>query len=86
MTVDRIVVSAHPELVEGWAGAIPAHPAFPAAIAILQQVQDERRGLQVQDERKRRPQTLLRKMVLPTPDFPGSIKLAGADSGDRVVQ
>ncbi len=35
-------LSAHPELVEGWAAAIPALRPFPPPLPILQQVQDER--------------------------------------------
>ena len=35
--------SAHPELVTGWPA--PAPPAFPAAVSILQPVQDERNPL-----------------------------------------
>ena len=41
-TVFPAAPSAHPELVEGWPAAIPSHPAFPAALSILQPVQDER--------------------------------------------
>ena len=44
-----VAPSAHPELVEGWAAAIPGHSTFPAAFSILQQVQDERK--------RRRPPT-----------------------------